>query len=133
MRTLLSVIVTALAVFLSLIIVPGVFLSGPGIFFQNLDISAQAQQYLSLGFYSLVVALINIFIRPIIKIISLPLTIVTLGLFALVINVAMLYLASILTNMLLSINIYFTSPLSAIVCAVLISIVSAIFNCFVRK
>ena len=133
MRTFLSIIVTALAVFISLVIVPGIFVSGPGIFFPNFELSAQGQQWISLGLYSLILAIINIFIRPIVKAISLPFTIITLGLFALVVNVAMLYLASYICNLLLFINIHFASLVSALICSVVISIVSAVFNFFVRK
>ena len=41
----------------------------------------------------LVLSIINIFIRPIVSLISLPITIMTLGLFILVINGLMVYLA----------------------------------------
>ncbi len=46
--------------------------------------------FLTAGF---ILSLINIFIKPIVSIISLPITILTLGLFMLVVNGLMVYLA----------------------------------------
>jgi len=43
--------------------------------------------------FSLVLALLNIFIKPLIVILTLPITIITLGLFLLVINVLIILLA----------------------------------------
>ncbi len=43
---------------------------------------------------ALVLSLLNTFVKPILKILSFPITIITLGLFLLVINVAIIYLAS---------------------------------------
>jgi putative membrane protein len=41
---------------------------------------------------ALVLALVNAFIRPVIQLVALPVTILTLGVFALVINAGMLYI-----------------------------------------
>ena len=48
-----------------------------------------------LVFAGLVLGLINFFIKPILKFITLPLRILTLGLFSLVINMAMIWLVDI--------------------------------------
>lgn len=50
----------------------------------------------SLIFIALVFGLINLFIKPIIMLLALPVEIATLGLFTVVINAAMLYLVSYL-------------------------------------
>jgi len=45
---------------------------------------------------TLVIGIINTFIRPILKLIALPITIITFGLFSLVINIFLFYLASVI-------------------------------------
>lgn len=47
---------------------------------------------------AVVLAIVNIFVKPIVGILSLPITIVTLGIFSLVINGAMLYLVAYLVD-----------------------------------
>jgi putative membrane protein len=63
--------------------------------------------------------LINFFIKPIIKIITLPINIVTLGLFGLVINIAIIWLIDIVFSPEITIkglgNLFFTSLLVALV------------------
>ncbi|MCE5223757.1 phage holin family protein [bacterium] len=46
---------------------------------------------------AVVLSLLNVLVRPILKIIAIPLNILTLGLFTFVINMIILYLASVLT------------------------------------
>lgn len=46
---------------------------------------------------ALVLSLLNVLVRPILKIIAIPLNALTLGLFTFVINMFILYLASVLT------------------------------------
>jgi putative membrane protein len=70
-----------------------------------------------------VLGLVNALIRPIVRLFSLPITIVTLGLFSLVINGLMLLLAAALSSV-LSIDGFGT----AIVGAIVISVVSAFLN-----
>ena len=79
---------------------------------------------------AIVFGLINAFVRPIVKLLTLPLTIVTLGLFALVINTLMLLLTSWL-----DIGLAFTGNLiqnlvSAFFASIVISIVSTLLSWF---
>ncbi len=69
-----------------------------------------------------ILSLINIFIKPIVSIISIPITILTLGLFTLVINGLMVYLALQWTN---SIEITF---FDAIIAGIIIGIVNFVIN-----
>ena len=55
------------------------------------------ESFLSAMLVCLVIALINIFIRPLVEFISLPVTFLTLGLFSLVINALLLMLAGAVT------------------------------------
>lgn len=54
----------------------------------------EAKVYLTAG---LILSLINVFIKPIVSLISLPITIMTLGLFTLIVNGLMVYWALQLT------------------------------------
>lgn len=47
---------------------------------------------------AVVLGLLNTFLKPILQILSIPITLLTLGLFHLVINVAMVYLAAYLVD-----------------------------------
>ena len=53
----------------------------------------EVENFLSAMFVCIVLALINTFIKPFVKLITLPVNILTLGLFSLVINALMLMLA----------------------------------------
>lgn len=70
---------------------------------------------------ALVLAVANAVIRPVVAILSLPLTILTLGLFALVINALMLYLVAAVIGPGFQLQGFW----QAMVAAVLISVVSA--------
>ncbi|MBQ8669218.1 phage holin family protein [bacterium] len=54
------------------------------------------ENFLSAMLVCVILALINTFIKPMVQIISLPITILTLGLFALVINALLLMLAGVI-------------------------------------
>jgi putative membrane protein len=77
---------------------------------------------------SLVLALINASIKPVIQLIGLPFTILTLGIFSLVINACLLELASFLARNILGAGIYIESFGSALIGAIVISIVSMIID-----
>lgn len=74
-----------------------------------------------------VFGLVNTFIRPLIKLLALPITVVTLGLFTLVINALMLIITSWLTPLQIS-GGFLETILWAIVGSIIISIVSTILN-----
>ncbi|TLM73817.1 phage holin family protein [Pseudarthrobacter sp. NamB4] len=58
---------------------------------QGTDVAGSILAYLFVG---LIFGLVNAFIRPLVSLLSLPITILTLGLFTIVISAAMLYLTS---------------------------------------
>ena len=53
----------------------------------------EVDNFISAMFVCIILALINTFIKPLIQLIALPVTVITLGLFSLVINALMLMLA----------------------------------------
>jgi putative membrane protein len=77
---LLHWLVLAVALFVAERLVPGVYVSS----------------YLVLAVAALVIGFVNAFVRPVLALLSLPLTIVTLGLFYLVVNGVCLMLAAAL-------------------------------------
>lgn len=85
------------------------------------------------GFYAaliaaLVLGLLNIIIRPILLILTLPITIVTLGLFALVINGALfLFAASFIEGFTVS------SFWSALLGSVMMSVISTLGNRWIKR
>src|SRR4051812_46342316 len=76
----LRVLINAAALVVASLIIPGIHLpKAPGL-----------RDWLALLVIAVIFALINSFLKPIVKLLSLPVTLVTLGLFGLVINAAML-------------------------------------------
>lgn len=80
---------------------------------------------------ALVFGLVNALIRPVVSFLSCPLTILTLGLFTLVINAAMLWLTSVFSRS-LGLDFVVEGPVAALVGALIISVVSFILSIFLR-
>ena len=76
---------------------------------------------------ALVLALLNTFIKPILVILTIPITILTLGLFLLIINALMVKWAAALVD-----GFVVTSWLSALLFSFLVSIVSYILSAIIR-
>jgi putative membrane protein len=75
---IVRLMINAAGMWLAALIVPGIAFSGPG----------------TLLFAALLWGIVNAFIRPIVVLLTLPLTIVTLGIFLLVVNAAMFALVA---------------------------------------
>lgn len=82
----------------------------------------------SLFLAGLVIGLLNAFLRPILIFLTLPVNILTLGLFTLVINGFLFYLAAQLVK-----GFTVTGFGSALVAAILFSIISFILNIFIGR
>ncbi len=114
MRFLLRLLVNAAALWVAVRIVPGITYSGDWAPFFGV---------------ALVFGLINAFIRPLVKLLTLPIIFLTLGLFALVVNGMMLMLTSWLSNK-LAMNFQVSGCWTAILGALVVSIVSALLSTF---
>jgi putative membrane protein len=79
---------------------------------------------------AIVFGLVNAFIRPIVKLFTLPLTCLTLGLFTLVINALMLLLTTWLVNGLSLQGGFFSNLWVAFLGSIIISIVSSLLSWF---
>ncbi len=116
MQFILRTIAIFVAVGVAVWLVPGINVVGA----QN--------AWLSLAAVSLCIALINMTIKPLLQILSLPITIISLGIFYLVVNTVLLYLAAAMGNALFGAGFVISSFASGFVASIVISIVSAIMN-----
>jgi putative membrane protein len=87
MYLLMRLAVNAAALLVTAWIVPGVYLSAA-------RGHATSNDWLTLGIVALIFGLVNVIIRPIVLLFTLPLNILTLGLFTFVVNALMLLLTS---------------------------------------
>ncbi len=114
MRFLLRLLINAVALWVAVKIVPGITYSGEWVPFLGV---------------ALVFGLVNAFIRPLVKLLTLPIIFLTLGLFALVVNGMMLLLTSYLSNK-LAMNFQVDGCWTSILGALVVSIVSALLSTF---
>lgn len=95
MKSLLSQIIAAtLGLWLAVLFVPGVIirLYADSSFF-GFNLTAIWQVYLLLG---IILGLLNFFVKPILNLITLPLRILTLGLFSFVVSAALIFALDVL-------------------------------------
>lgn len=118
MGILLRAAVTAIAIAVAAFFVPGIHwgavdygLGDPG-------------RYLSLLFTAVVLGILNAFVKPILVLVSMPLTCATLGLFMFVINAVMLLLVAAVPQLGFSVDGFIPALLGSIV----ISLVSAVLS-----
>lgn len=107
-------LVTSIATCAAIALVPG--------------ISAVGGSYLGPIMCALALALVNAIVKPVVQLLSLPLTIVTLGIFYLVVNALMLQLASRLSIDLFGSGITIDSFGAAFMGAIVISIASMVIG-----
>ena len=116
MQFILRTIAIFIAVGVAVWLVPGIEIGGGG------------STWASLALIALIIALLNMTIKPILQVIGLPITIISLGVFYLVINTLLLYLAAALGGALFGIGFVIDSFGSGFVAAIVISLVSALMN-----
>ncbi len=111
MKIFIHLIVSALAIVIATYLIPGVTVTLFGAIV-----------------LAVVLGIINVFIKPVVKIIALPLTILTLGLFSLVINALFIMLASKLVP-----GFSVTGFWTAFWFSIVLSLINALFNSFKDK
>ena len=94
----------------------------------GIEIGGTVSTWASVLVIALIIALLNMTIKPILQLIGLPISVITLGIFYIVINTALLYLASWLASNLFGIDFIIASFGSGFVASIVISIVSGILN-----
>ena len=119
MSFLIRWIVTAVAVAAAVWLVPGIELIGGD------------SAWVGIATFALILSLVNISVKPILQLLSLPITVLTLGIFYLIVNTILLYLAAWLANGLFGVGFWISGFGSAFLASIVISIVSAIVNAVV--
>jgi len=114
MRLLIRWLITSLALFVATWIVPG--------------IRVETNAWTTYALMAVILGLINALVRPLLKFLSCPLIILTLGLFVLVINGFTLWLASYVAVNWFGVGFYIDGFWSAFLGALIVSVVSVILS-----
>ena len=119
MKIIIRWVISALALYLAALLIPGIRVDGDA--------------WTAYALMAVILGLINAIVRPILKILSCPLIILTLGLFVLVINAATLLLASFIAVNWLNVGFYVDGFWPAFWGALIVSIVSVVLSAVVRE
>jgi putative membrane protein len=114
MKLILRWLITAVSLYVAVLIVPG--------------ISIQGDKWLGFAIMALILGLVNALIRPILKVLSCGLIVITLGLFVFVINAATFWLASEITKNWFNIGFTVNNFWSALLGSIIVSVVSVILS-----
>jgi putative membrane protein len=120
MQLIIKIVVNAVAIWVATAVVPGVAVSQGD--------ASLGRKIVTLLIVGAIFGVVNALIKPIVKLFSLPFYILTLGLFAFVVNALMLMLVSWLADQLdisFHIDDFFWSALGA---AVVVTFVSMVLN-----
>jgi putative membrane protein len=115
-RTALSAAGVLLVAYLGLITVDG-FVSG-----QPVTWAA----FLTAALFAIVLGIVNGVVKPIVQVLTIPITVLTLGLFALVINLAMFYLAAGIIPGVAADQGFFQTALAAIIVSIVAGVASSL-------
>lgn len=111
MGLIIRILISAVAVYVASLFIPGISVSGG------------PTTYLIVA---VVLGLLNAFIKPILTVLTIPITIITLGLFLLVINVLMVYLTDYLVS-----GFHVSGFIAALLFSFVVSIVTALIDAIV--
>ena len=116
MGFLIRWLITAIAVGVAVWLVPGIVIVGG------------ESAWIAIAVFALFLSLINVSIKPLLQLLSLPITVFTLGLFYLILNTLLLYLAAWLANSIFQVGFYIDGFGWAFLASIIISIVSTILS-----
>jgi putative membrane protein len=105
----------ALAVWVAAALVSGIYLEG----------------WVSTLIVAAILGLLNLYLRPILFLLSLPVTVVTFGLFIVVVNALLLLLSDLLADIFDGINFEVDGLVAALLGALIISLVSFVMGWFI--
>ncbi len=117
MQLIIRLVVNAIALWMATLIVTGI----------DIDAASTQEEVLTILAVAVVFAVVNVLVRPIVRLFSLPLYVLTLGLFTLVVNALMLLLTSWIADLL---NVPFTVDgfWAALLGGLVVSFVSWVLN-----
>ncbi len=125
MFLLIRLIINAVALLVAAWLVPGIYLSvARG--------ATKPDDWLTLGIVALIFGVVNVIIRPVVLLFTLPLTILTLGLFTFVVNALMLILTSWIAQG-IGLGFRVDGFVPALLGSLIISVVSFVLNRVVRR
>lgn len=125
MFLLLRLLVNAVALLVAAWLMPGIYLSAA-------KGTATPHDWLTLVIVALIFGVVNVVIRPIVLLLTLPLTIITLGLFTFVVNALMLILTSWIAEG-MGLGFRVNGFWAAFLGALIISVVSFVLSRLVRR
>lgn len=118
MKLLIRWVIVAVALFVAAWLVPGIRVEG--------------NAWLIFAVMAVILGLVNAIVRPILTFLTCSLVIFTLGLFLLVINALMLWLASSIAVNWFHVGFYVDGFWAALLGSLIVSIVSVILSAFIR-
>ena len=119
MKLLVRWVISALALFVAAWLVPGIAVEGDG--------------WVIYAVMAVILGLVNAVVRPLLKFLTCPLILLTLGLFVLVINGVTLWLASAIAINWFDVGFYVRDFWSAFLGALIVSVVTVILSALVRE
>ena len=119
MKLLFRWAITALSLFVAAWVVPGIHVD-------------DSRGWIVYAAMAVILSLVNALIRPLLKVLTCPLILLTLGLFALVVNAISLLIASAVANNLFKVGFYIDGFGPAFWGAIIVSVVSVIMSIFVN-
>ena len=119
MKLLVRWVITSLALFAAAWLVPGIRVNGNG--------------WVIYGVMAVILGLVNAIVRPVLKFLTCPLIILTLGFFVLVVNGLTLWLASAIAVSWFHVGFYVDGFWSAFLGALIVSAVTVILSALVRE
>jgi putative membrane protein len=118
MRLLIRWLSTGVALFVAALIVPGISVDGNG--------------WVVYAVMAVILGLVNAVVRPVLKLLTCPLILLTLGLFVLIINALTLWLASWIAVNWLHVGFHVSGFGAALLGSVIVSVVSIVLSALLR-
>lgn len=119
MKLLLRWVSIAIALFAAAYFLPGIRVYGEG--------------WVVYAAMALILSVVNLLVRPILRFFAFPLTILTLGLFLLVINAVTFWLAAWIAESYFKVGFHVDDFLSAFLGALIVSIVSSVLSSWLEE
>lgn len=116
MQFLLRVLGVFVAVVVCVYLLPGI------------TVMAGDSQFVSIALIALIISVLNCTVKPLLQLLGAPITIISLGVFYLIINAALLCLAASIGNAVFDAGFYINNFADAFVGSIIISLVSALMN-----
>jgi putative membrane protein len=119
MKLLIRWVIASLALFAAAWLVPGIHVDGNG--------------WVVYAVMAIILGLVNAIVRPLLKLMTCPLILLTLGLFVLVINGITLWLASTIAVNWFHVGFYVDGFWSGFLGALIVSVVTVVLSALVRE